>query len=73
MRALDRTLVSVFTTFLTDSERSRNKKWLPPVTNKSNPPLVANQIEIQLKMFHFIYPHTETFIVILKIDSENIA
>ena len=43
MRALQRALVSVIITLLNDSERSLNKKWLHPVTNKSNPPLVRNQ------------------------------
>ena len=38
VRALDRALVSVIITLLNDSERSLNKKWRRPVTNKSNPP-----------------------------------
>ena len=39
IRALQRALVSVINTLLNDSERSLNKKWLRPVTNKSNPPI----------------------------------
>ena len=77
MRALQRALVSVIITLLNDSERSLNKKWLCPVTYKSNPPFVWNQSEthsyLQFKLFHFIYPHKETYIVVPKIESENIA
>ena len=36
MQALKRALVSVIITLLNDSERSLNKKWLRPVTNKCN-------------------------------------
>ena len=76
MRALQRAHVSVIITLLNDSERSPSKKWLSPVTNKSNPPLVGNQSKtpsyLQFKLFHFIYPHKETYIVIPKIESENI-
>ena len=39
MRALEPALVSAIITLLNDSERSLNKKWLRPVTNKSNPPI----------------------------------
>ena len=46
MRALQRALVSVIITLLNDSERSLNKKWLRPVTNKSNPP---HWLEIKAK------------------------
>ena len=77
MRVLQRAPVSVIITLLDDSERSLNKKWLRPVTNKSNPPLIGNQSEtpsnFQLKLFYFIYLHKETYIVIPKIKSENIA
>ena len=38
VRALSRALFSVIITLLNDSERSLNKKWRRPVTNKSNPP-----------------------------------
>ena len=78
MRALQRALVSVIIALLNDSERSLNKKWLRPVTNKSTPPpLDGNQSEtpsyLQFKLIHFIYPHKETYIVIPKVESENIA
>ena len=78
VRALGRALVSVIITLLNDSERSLNKKWRRPVTNKSNPPqMVGNQSKtpsyLQFKLFHFIYPHKETYIVITKVESENIA
>ena len=63
-RALQRMLVSVTIALLNDSERPLNKKWLRPVTNKSNPPLVGNQSVtpsyVQLKLFHFINPHKGT-------------
>ena len=36
MRVLQRAPVSVIITLLNESERSLNKKWLRPVTNKSN-------------------------------------
>ena len=77
MQALQRALVSVIITLLNNSECSLNKKWLRPVTIKSNPPLVGNQSEtpffFQFKLFHFIYPHKETYIVhvLPKIESEN--
>ena len=77
MRVLERAPVSVISTLLNESERSLNKKWLRPVTNKSNPPLIGNQSEtpsnFQFKLFYFIYPHKETYIVIRIIKSENIA
>ena len=77
MRVLELALVSVFITLLNDSERSLNKKWLRPVTNKSNPPLVGNQsttpFYLQFKLFHFIYLQIETYIVIPKMESENSA
>ena len=38
VRALGRALVSFIITLLNDSERSLNKIWRRPVTNKSNPP-----------------------------------
>ena len=76
-RALQRALVSVIITLLNDSERSLNKKWLRPVTNKPNPPIgwksKHTSSYLQFKLFHFIYPHKQTYIVIPKIESENIA
>ena len=42
---LQRVLVSVIMTLLNDSERSLNKKWLCPVTNKSKRQLEGNQSE----------------------------
>ena len=77
MRVLKPGLVSVIITLLKDSKGTLNKKWLRPVTNKSNPPLVGNQSEtrfyLPFKLFHFIYPHIETYILIPKIKSENIV
>ena len=77
MQAPKRALASVIIALLNDSERLLNKKWLRPVTNKSKTPLVGNQSEtpsyLQFKLFHFIYPHKETYIVIPKVESENIA
>ena len=39
--------------------------------------MVGNQSKtpsyLQFKLFHFIYPHKETYIVIPKVESENIA
>ena len=70
MRALQRRLVSVIITLLNDSERSLNQ-----VTNKSNPRWLEIKAKtpfyLQFKLFHFIYPHQETCIVIPKIESEN--
>ena len=79
MRELQRALFSAIITLLNDSERSPNKKWLRPLkknkTNQPLPPLVGNQSEtpsyLQFKLFHFIYPHNEIYIIIPKIDSEN--
>ena len=77
MRALQRGLVSVIIVLLIDSERSLNKNWLRPVSNKSNPLLVENQSEtpsyLQFNLFHFIYPHKATYILIPKVESDNIA
>ena len=77
MQALKRALVSMIITLLNISERLFNEKWLRSVTNKLNTPLVGNQSVtpsfLQFKLFHFIYPHKETNIVIPKIESENIA
>ena len=42
---LQRVLVSVIITLLNDNERSLNKKWLRPVTNKSKRQLVGDQSE----------------------------
>ena len=40
-------------------------------------PLVGNQSKtpsyLQFNLFHFIYPHKEAYIVISKVESENIA
>ena len=78
MRALQRAFVSVIIALLNEIERSLNKKWLRPVTNKIKfPPLVGNLSEtpscLQFKLFHFIYRHKETYTVIPKVESENIA
>ena len=78
VRALDRALVSVIITLLNDSERSLNKKMAAP-SNKQikSPQMVGNQSKtpsyLQFKWFHFIYPHKETYIVIPKVESDNIA
>ena len=41
------------------------------------PQMVGNQSKtpsyLQFKLFHFIYPHKETYIVIPKVESDNIA
>ena len=70
MRALQRALASVIITLSNDSELSLNKKWLRPVTNKSNPQLVGNQSEtpsyLPFKLLHFIHPHKEAYIIIPK-------
>ena len=42
---LQRVLVIVVITLMNDSERSLDKKWLRPVTNKSKRPSVGNQSE----------------------------
>ena len=64
MRALQRVLVSVIIIFLNDSERSLNKKWLRPVTNKSTPPLVGNQSENAFPSISYIRTkkHTSTIL-----------
>ena len=78
VRALDRALVSVIITLLNDSERSLNKKMAAP-SNKQikSPQMVGNLSKtpfyLQFKLFHFIYPHKETYIVIPKVESDNIA
>ena len=72
-----RALVGVIITLLTDSERILITKWLGPVINKPNASIGWKAIEtpfyLQFKLYHFIYPHKETNIIIPKIDSENIA
>ena len=77
MRAPQRALVSVIIALLNDSERSLNKKLLRPKQTNQIPQLVGNQSEtpsyLQFKLFHFIYPHKETYIVIPKVESKNIA
>ena len=61
MRALQRALVSVIITLLDDSERSLNKKWLCPVTNKSNTPLGwKSKRKILLPSFKIVPYHIST-------------
>ena len=72
MPALQWALASVIITLLNNSKLNKNGCAQYP-TNQS-PPLVGNQSEtpsyLQFKLFHFIYQHNETYILIPKIESE---
>ena len=59
-QALQRALVGVIITLLNDSERLLNKKWLRPVTNKSNPPIGWKSIR---KLFFWYTLLTKVLII----------
>ena len=58
-------------TLLNDSKRSLNIKWLRPVTNKSNPPLVENQSKTPFLPSALIVPF-HIFIGLMGINSHKL-
>ena len=76
-------IVSVIIALLNNSERSLNKKMAAPsnkqikfphwleINAKHLPTFLPSYLRFNL--FHFIYPHKETYIVIPKVESEYIA